>query len=82
MITIELVNCFEEQDGSYTVKIKAIDENLQEFGPKSFQVTSAAELKTLVKPILIQLVDAQRKSQMISEMAQAVLDEIMTEVPQ
>jgi hypothetical protein len=81
-LTIELGQCTKEKDGTYSVYLKAVRDTGDILADKSFNVSSAAQLKAIVKPIFEQLVEAEQNKETVRAIAQNVIDEIMAEVIQ
>jgi len=73
----------DDKQNIYTVQVRAIrDEDDKLVGAKDFEAKTAPDLKSKVKPVFQSLVDSEKNRENIRSVAQAVIDEIMTEVVQ
>jgi len=84
MITIELQQVVDEGNGIYTVVVNAVDNVSGKtlISGKTFQGTSAMELKAAIKPQFEKLIAIEQKKATIRSIAQGVIDEILNEVQQ
>jgi len=82
-LTIELGQTTKKDDGTYDIYLKAVRDN-GEIVTKNrlFNVASAAELKSMVKPIFEKLVASEKNKVTVRAIAQGVIDEILSEVTQ
>lgn len=83
-ISIQLLNVVEEDNGVYTVIVQAVRDVTGELLSKkrTYQGRNAEELKAAIKPDFEALIQSEKRKENLQSIAQAVLDEIMTEVVQ
>jgi len=82
-ITMELQSVSQEDDGDYTVTVRAVREDGKILiKGKNFTCSTPSELKALIKPKFELLVYNEKKNNQIRALAQSVIDEILSEVNQ
>ena len=82
-LIIELQQVTEADDGSYMVTVNVVrDTGGVVLSGKTFNCTNAAELKEKIQPKFEQLIVNEQRKEQIRLVAQGVIDEILTEVPQ